>query len=125
MIAATLAAPAAAIETVAAWQHTGALNTPCAGSQCIITFPVVPAGQRLVVTEVMAQLGPATDTIVLEGGSATGFIPKNNPGTGYVAQPITLYYEAGSAPRARMFVPNATATTSLIVTLVGHLVPAH
>ena len=99
-------------------------STTCPGSQCILSFPTVPAGKRLVITSVSAQLGPASDQLVLEGNGVSFFVPKSDPNIGYLASQVTLYYDAGTTPTARIFAPSTTQHTSLIVTLVGHLVPA-
>ena len=106
------------------YQHTVGRNTPCPNNQCIFTFPAVPMGKRLILTSVSAQLGTTMDAIVLEGSSVTYFVPKLNPAIGNVAQPITLYYEPGMTPTARIFSGGTSQPISLIVTVVGHLVPA-
>jgi len=97
-------------------------STTCPGGQCILSFPKVPAGKRLVVESISAQLGPDADTLVLEGSNASYFVPKSDPNIGYLASQVTVYYDAGTTPTARIFVGNSTQHTSLIVTLVGHLV---
>ena len=97
-------------------------STTCPGGQCILSFPTVPAGKRLVLKSVSAQLGPVADSLVLEGGSAAYFVPKSDPNNGVLASQVTFYYDAGATPTARMFVGTSTQHTSLIVTLVGHLV---
>ncbi len=98
-------------------------STTCPSAQCILSFPAVPRGKRLVVESVSAQLGPASNQLVLEGSGVSYFVPKAHPDLGYLAAPVTVYYSAGSTPTARIFAPNTTQHTSLIVTLVGHLVP--
>ena len=98
-------------------------STTCPGAQCILTFPTVPAGKRLVITCVSAQLGPASDQLVLEGNGVSFFVPKSDPNIGYLVSQVTLYYDAGTTPTARIFAPSTTQHTSLIVTLVGYLVP--
>jgi hypothetical protein len=122
-LAGLLACPANA-QTVQPYQHSGFRNTPCPNNQCIIEFPAVPMGKRLVLTSVSAQLGTTVNSFVLEGSGVTYFVPKLDPAIGNVAQPITLYYEPGTTPTARMFSANTPTGTSLIVTVVGHLVPA-
>jgi hypothetical protein len=98
-------------------------STTCPSAQCILNFPAVPRGKRLVLTSVSAQLGPASNQLVLEGNGVSYFVPKSHPDLGYLAVPVTVYFNAGSAPTARIFAPNTAQHTSLIVTLVGHLVP--
>ena len=76
------------------YQHSGAVNSGgCPSNQCIITFPVVPAGKRLIVTSVSAQLGPIAGPIVVEGTSASYFVPKADPSIGYIAAPVTIYFD--------------------------------
>jgi hypothetical protein len=98
-------------------------STTCPGGQCILTFPTVPAGKRLVITSVSAQLGPASDQLILEGNGVSFFVSKSDPNLGYLASQVTLYFDAGTTPTARIFAPNAAQHTSLIVTLVGYFVP--
>jgi hypothetical protein len=97
-------------------------SSTCA-PQCMLNFTAVPAGSRLVVTYVSAQLGAGQEVLVMEGNGSAFFIPKAYPTANYLAAPVTVYFEAGSTPTARFFVPNAAQRTSLIVTLVGYLVP--
>lgn len=98
-------------------------SSACA-PQCIVSFAAVPAASRLVVTNVSAQLGAGQDPLVIEGNGAAFFVPKAYPAATYLAAPVTVYFEPGSVPSARVFVPDATQRTSLIVTFVGYLVPA-
>ena len=106
------------------YQNMGAINSAtCPNAQCIISFPGVPQGKRLVLTSVSAQLGPAANSFVLEGSGVTYFVSKPDPNIGVLAVPITLYYGPGSVPTARIFAPNTAQNTSLVVTVVGYLVP--
>lgn len=95
----------------------------CPQGQCYFTFPRVPAGKRLQLTSVSAQLGDASDVIVLEGADGVDyFVSKCDPALGYLTQMVSYYYEAESTPTARVFVgPNYKEHTSLIITLVGVL----
>lgn len=104
-----------------ATQSVGDSST-CA-PQCVLNFTAVPGGRRLVVTNVSAQLGTNQDSLVMEGNGGSFFVPKAYPTASYLAVPVTVYFEAGSTPTARFFVPDATQKTSLIVTLVGYFVP--
>jgi hypothetical protein len=115
----------ASAQTLEPYQATASIgdSTTCPSAQCILSFPAVPRGKRLVVESVSAQLGPASNQLVLEGGGVTYFVPKSHPDLGYLAAPVTVYYDAGSTPTARIFAPSTTQRTSLIVTLVGRLVP--
>jgi hypothetical protein len=106
------------------YQHEVSIgdSSTCA-PQCIFSFPAVPQGQRLVITHISAQLGPTVDTVLLEGNGTTLFVPKANKDTSYVGAPVTYYVDSGDVPSARIFQPNSTEHTSVIVDLVGHLVP--
>ena len=97
-------------------------STTCTDSQCHFTFPTVPAGKRLLITSVSAQLGPSYTPIVLEGNGVSYFVTKTHPDLSYLTAPVSLYYEAGSTPTARVFAPDTTQHTSLLITLVGELV---
>jgi hypothetical protein len=55
--------------------------------------------------------------------AADYFVQKPYAAADYLSAPVTIYFEAGTTPTARFFVPNAMQHTSLIATLVGHLVP--
>lgn len=98
-------------------------STACA-PQCILKFPTVPSGARLVIIDVSAQLGLSQDSFVIEGNGGAFFVQKPYPTASYLAAPVTVYFEAGSTPTARFFVQNTTQHTSLIVTFAGYLVPA-
>ena len=111
-------------QTIEPYQATGAKNTPCPNNQCIIPFPPVPQGKRLVLTSVSAQLGTNVATVVLEVSGVSYFVPRLAQTNGFVAQPVTLYYGPGATPTARIFSGNTPASESQIVTIVGHLVPA-
>ena len=97
-------------------------SSTCA-PQCILNFTAVPSGRRLVVTNVSAQLGANQDLLVIEGNGGAFFVPKGYPAASYLAAPVTVYFEPGSTPTARFFVPDVTQHTSLIVTFVGYLIP--
>jgi hypothetical protein len=115
----------ASAQTLEPYQATASIpdSATCPSAQCILSFPPVPMGKRLVLTSVSAQLGPVSNQLVLEGGGVTYFVPKSHPDLSYLAAPVTVYYDAGSTPTARIFAPDTTQHTSLIVTLVGQLVP--
>ena len=66
-------------------------------------------------------LGPASDVIVLEGNGVSYFVTKSDPVLSCLTSVVSLFYEAGSTPTARVFVPDKTQHTSLIITLVGVL----
>ena len=106
------------------YQHQAVIgdSTTCPKQQCILKFAPVPEGQRLVITHVSAQVGPA-QAVLLENGGTTLFVPKGNSSSSFLASPVTYYINAGDTPTARIFYPNITDHTSLIVDLVGYLVP--
>ncbi len=97
-------------------------STACPSAQCTLDFPVVPSGKRLVLDSVSAQLGLASDVLVLEGNGVSYYVTKSHPNLGYLTVPVTVYFDAGNTPRARIS-STTNQHTSLIVTLVGHLVP--
>ena len=99
-------------------------STTCPGGQCMLNFPTVPAGKRLVITCVSAQLGPDANQAVLEGNGVSFFVPKADRSLSFLASEVRVYFDAGTTPTARIFVGNSTQHTSLIVTLVGYLVPS-
>jgi len=96
-------------------------SATCPGGQCQFSYPTVPAGKRLLITSVSAQLGQTYDTIVLEGNGVSYFVTKTHPDLADVTAPVSLYYEAGSTPTARVFAFDQTQHTSLLITLVGEL----
>jgi hypothetical protein len=126
-LAAEPSPPAIFIIGINPYQHQQVVSdsSTCPQQQCRFTFPAVPEGQRLVITHVSGQIGPA-QVVVLETGPAlaqtTLFVPKANSSIGYVGAQVTFYVNSGESPRARIFYPNSTDTNSLIVDLVGHLV---
>jgi len=122
---AALAVPVAlAAVPLIPYQNTRSVNVAsCGSTQCSMTFPAVPANKRLVVTSVSAQLGPVTGPVTIEGNGTSYFVPKADASSGYIAAPVTIYFSAGSTPTARLFVPAGTPNTSIIVTLVGNLIP--
>lgn len=95
--------------------------------QCVLRYAEVPKGQRLIITHVSAQLSPTIPVLILEGGNGTLFVTKPYRAARHLSAQTTFYYEAGQTPSARMYVPDTTddtiGHTSLIVTLIGHLIP--
>lgn len=123
-LAAEPSPPAIVIVGVNPYQHEQVVSdsSTCPKQQCMFTFPPVPQGQRLVITHVSAQVGPA-QVVLLENAGTTLFVPKPNSSDGYLGAQVTYYVNSGDTPKARIFYPNTTDRTSLIVDLVGHLVP--
>jgi hypothetical protein len=107
------------------YQATEAIgdSATCA-PQCVLDFPQVTNGKRLVITNVSAQLGTSIDSFVIEGNEGEFFVPKPYPTADFLAAPVMVYFEPGTIPTARFFVQDATQHTSLIVTFVGFLIPS-
>ena len=107
-------------------EGAGVTSNTCA-PQCILTFSPVPAGKRLVLTHISAQVADDVQIVVIErpnsGGIDALFVTKPYESSSYISAPVTYYYEPGETPTARMFV-TVPGNNSLIVTLVGYLVPA-
>jgi len=97
-------------------------SSTCPFQQCTFTFTPVPQGQLLVITHVSAQVA-AADLVLLENGGTTLFVPKANSNSSYLGAQVTYYVRSGDTPSARIFYPNTTHPNSLIVDLVGYLVP--
>jgi hypothetical protein len=92
------------------------------GGQCYFNFPQVPAGKRLRLTSVSAQLGAAANDLDLQSGEVAYFVTKADPAFAFLQSMVSFYFEPKSTPVAHVFVgPNYTQHTSLIVTLVGVL----
>jgi hypothetical protein len=110
-------------QSIGPYQATAVVgdSSTCPGHQCEFTFPTVPAGSRLLITSVSAQLGRTQETIVLEGNGVSYFVAKTHPDLDYLTAPVSLYFEPGSTPTGRVFAPDTTQHTSLIITLVGEL----
>jgi hypothetical protein len=99
-------------------------SSTCPYSQCYFTFPTVPRGKRLQLTSVSAQLGRYMNTIVLEGNGVTYFVTTPDPDGSNLTVPVSLFYEPGRTPTARVFTGNGTYSATLVITLVGVLDPA-
>ena len=75
-------------------------NASCFSSGCSLTFPPVPAGQRLVVTFVNAGIaGGGGNPLFLAGHGADQrlFAPTDST-IGVVNTPTLVYYDAGETP---------------------------
>jgi hypothetical protein len=97
----------------------------CASNQCYFNFAAVPAGKRLVVQNVSGQVATAARTVLFERGQEAFFVGIPSTAQGFFTQPTTMYYEPGEVPSARIFTGELTSASSLIVTVVGMLVPAN
>jgi hypothetical protein len=123
-LAAEPSQPAIVIIGVNPYQHQRVVSdsSTCPQRQCIFTFPPVPQGQRLVITHVSAQVAQAQE-VLLENAGTTLFVPKANSSSSFLGAQVTYYVNSGDSPKARIFYPNTTDKNSLIVDLVGYLVP--
>ena len=110
---------------------------PCGGvttGYCQITFPTVPAGQRLIITyvSVLNQM-PVANTIEsidlrILGSSIVAFLNcQMNPGTGggtvnYTTnEPVFAKFDAGEAPQLVTFTSSSANFTSLAI-ISGYMI---
>ncbi len=76
-------------------------NAGCFGSGCSVSFPPVPAGQRLVVTFVNALVGDNNGPVLLLGGHGQDnryLVTASNGAISVVNSPVLAYYDAGETP---------------------------
>jgi hypothetical protein len=75
-------------------------NTSCFGTGCSLTFPAVPAGERLVVTFVNAGIGGSGGSpLLLAGhGQDARYFATTNSTLSVVNSPVVAYYDAGETP---------------------------
>jgi hypothetical protein len=78
--------------TSAKYQEAGAVTSNECAPQCIVSFAPVPAGKRLVVTQVSARVGDVTDSVIIERPAAANvldalYIPKPYPSAIYLNAP--------------------------------------
>jgi len=92
----------------------------CLGSECSLTFPPVPAGQRLVVTFVSAAVGNGNGGPIGFGGHGQDirFLPSQNATVSVSNTPIVAYYEAGETPTLTCYCTN----TLMEATLSGYYI---
>lgn len=115
------------------YTQTSSCNTVTFG-YCQITFPTVPAGQRLIITHISAlALMPAANTITSSdlrtlNGSIQGFYAPSsfvNLGSGtynYTYNETTLAkFDTGEAPQFIVFV-NSGANFQLVAVISGYTV---
>lgn len=99
---------------------------------CVITFPAVPAGKRLIITQVsaIARMAEATSmvSIQLRGGSVFQFVPvvatPNNFGGEfeYVANGTVLAgYEATETPNIDAFAATSNPFT-VLASISGYMI---
>ena len=111
--------------SVTPYQSTQSIvdSLSCPSSQCTFNFPAVPGGKRLIVESVSAQMPANTRTIVFEKSQFAYFVGVPSTAGTYINASVKIYYEAGEMPGARIAV-TSTASATVIVTIVGTLVPA-
>ena len=75
-------------------------NAGCFGKNCSLTFPPVPAGQRLVVTFVNAVAEGSDGGILQLGGHGQDYryLTTPNATAAVVNSPVLAYYDAGETP---------------------------
>jgi len=110
------------------YQQSGA--TGCGSGLCDFTFPAVPAGKRLVVEHVSANIFVNTGGVnatFLEG--AGGFTVYSLPGRAMatpqligVNEQVLAYFEAGQTPFYRVAFSTPDASDSYSVAMSGYLV---
>jgi hypothetical protein len=112
-------------QTLEPYQGTRSIldSSTCPNAQCTFVFQSVPAGKRLVIDSVSARLGSTANLVVLEGNGVAFFVTKSHPDLTYLTARVTVSFDAGNIPKARIPGLNTSQHTSLAVTLVGHLVP--
>jgi hypothetical protein len=102
---------------------------------CSFTFPTVPAGKRLVVTQVSGDLGfapkPLYVRVLLElnipGSPFISFFAPIEQGQGSEAgssfvQPVTYYVEAGQTPIIALLVNDGLFEFDQAMTMTGYLI---
>ena len=107
--------------SVMPYKSIASVDSATCAPQCRFNFDPVPAGQRLVVTFLSAQIPDASTSVILD---ETVFVVQPYPNAGLVSAPLTYYFEAGRTPSARVSDPDTASHTSIIVALIGYLVPA-
>ena len=90
-------------------------NAGCFGSGCSLTFPAVPAGERLVVTFVDAAIeGGGGSPLLLSGHGQDGrYLATTDNTVSVVSSPIVAYYDAGETPMLTCFCSNTVLTSTL------------
>lgn len=114
-------------EGASAWQQQVAVaDSSACGPTCTFSFQPVPAGHRLVITYLYAQVEASATAVGLTaigGGSLVNVAVPVGPGANFLATPIRLYADAGQVVTAAITRFNLAPSASEAVTLVGYLVP--
>ncbi|HLK19530.1 MAG TPA: hypothetical protein VKT81_11250 [Bryobacteraceae bacterium] len=87
----------------------------CLGTECSLTFPPVPAGQRLVVTFVSIVAGDANGgPLAFTGhGQDVRFFTTQNASVSIYNGPTVAYYEAGETPTLNCYCGNSLMEATL------------
>lgn len=112
-----------------AFQQPIASNACTGQADCTFTFAAVPAGMRLVVTQVSieASVSDPSAPLYLRVGDAAlstrAAFTVHGPGNARLATfPVTLVLSPGAIPYVLIFVGGTTLAGSGIVTMIGHFV---
>lgn len=111
------------------YQHSMVRNDCGGETNCQIDFDAVPAGMRLVVTQVSieASVANGSEPLYLRFGNtvltARAAFTVPGPGSPRLATfPLTMVFSPGAGPRAYVFVGSSTLAASVVVSVVGYLV---
>jgi hypothetical protein len=102
----------------------------CTGSFCVISFPAVPSGHRLVVQYVSGFLlflaTPSVVAVQVGSGVSIGtaisffFAPISGVGSSFT-QPVLVYIDAGQVPTVGVSAGSTTFFGETIISLTGYL----
>lgn len=111
------------------YQQSGGVD--CNTSLCDFAFPSVPAGKRLVIEHVSANVNPnpgvGVNGVFLEGacGSCYWSLPGRSlasPGLVLVNEQVLAYFESGAIPFIRVAWNSGTNTGGFQAVITGYLV---
>ena len=100
---------------------------------CVISYPAVPAGNRLIVQHVSVVMqmppGVAPDLAELRGANVFQFlipvaVPNNFTGENEYAanQPVLASYDAGQVPSVDVFAPTGSSTFTAVASISGYMI---
>jgi len=97
-------------------------------SETVIAFPAVPAGHRLVIQHVGANLdfqswvNNQVEVYVNAGAGFSSFLPQFSTSLVRFDQPVQLYVNAGAAPQVIVLADSGFTRVSFgEITLIGYL----
>jgi hypothetical protein len=116
----------------------GPNSTICLGGLfCVLSFPPVPSGKRLVVEQVSALIAVSGgqvhyltlgDQFLTNGGNVAilqpNFVPAYNGRFLATTQQVRAYYEPEATPKLKIAVTNGFSNFRSNVTLTGYLIDA-